>query len=65
MNELNLRRICAKIEIGAQKPNFFNNPQLLPNLINCSARQAKFKIRCFPNENILKVVILLFLALCK
>lgn len=25
MNELNLRRICAKIEIDAQIPNFFNN----------------------------------------
>jgi hypothetical protein len=26
MNELNLRRICAKIDIGKQKPNFFNKP---------------------------------------
>jgi hypothetical protein len=25
MNELNLRRISAKIDIGEQKPNFFNN----------------------------------------
>jgi hypothetical protein len=62
MNELNLRRISAKIEIGGQKPNFFNNPQLFPNSLNCSARQAKFKIRCFPYENILKVVILIFLS---
>jgi hypothetical protein len=48
MNELNLRRICANLEIGEQKQKFFNNTYknkiVLGTFINQTVRQPKFKI---------------------